>query len=236
VLTPGQMGRDHSAAVIRTVAAHEVVRTTYPRPVTERDQIGMAAGKAIDTAVAEMSHEYRARRRPTLAATERLARETFDEEIASAMLDLPPEARDVEIRQIGNALRAFRASPLLGLTRPKSRLIVIDERVGVYAQPDYWDGRDRFFEMKSYHADPIPPDVGLQLSLFQLAFPGFHAFLVEIDRHSEPVRAELRTIPPIEEAERLRVLRLARDMALAHGQERVLDYVDNPVVRYSIGP
>jgi hypothetical protein len=230
------MSREHSAAVIRTVAAHEVVRATYPRPVTERDQVGMAAGKAVDTAVTELSHEFRLHRHPTLAATERLARETFDEEIAASMLDLAPGDRDLQIRQIGNALRAFRASPLLGLRRPKSRLIVIDERVGVYAQPDYWDGRDRFFEMKSYHADPIPPDVGLQLTLFQIGFPGFHAFLAEIDRRADVVRAVLRPIPPVDPSERDRVLRIAREVALAHGQERVLEYVDSPVVRYSTGP
>jgi hypothetical protein len=219
---------------IRTVAAHEVVRSVYPREVTERDAIGMAAGKAIDVAVTELSHQFRQRRRPTLAATERLARETFDDEIAAAMIDLAPDVRALQIRQLGNALRAFRVSPLLGLTRPKSRLVVIDEQVGIYAQPDYWDGRDRVFEMKSYHADPIPPDVGLQLTIFQLAFPGFHAYLAEIDRRADTVRAELRAIPPVHDTERDRVLRVARDVALAQGQERVLEYVDSPVVRYSL--
>lgn len=221
---------------IRTVAAHDVVRSVYPREVTERDAIGMAAGKAIDTAVTELSHQYRSRRRPTIAATERLAQQTFDDAIAAAMLDLAPKVRELQIAQIGSALRAFRSTPLLGLARPKSRLIVIDEQVGVYAQPDYWDGRDRFYEMKSYHADPILPEVGLQLTIFQLAFPGFHAVLAEIDRHAAPARAEMRSIPPVEDAERDRVLRLARDVALNQGQERVLEYVDSPVVRYSVGP
>jgi hypothetical protein len=225
-----------TSTVIRAVAAHDVVRATYPRAVTESDQIGMAAGKAIDRAVTELSHQYRARRRPTMAATERLARETFEEEIASAMIDLAPGARDLQIRQIGSALRAFRSSPLLGLARPRSRLIVVDETAGIYAQPDYWDGRDRIYEMKSYHSDPIFPDVVLQLQLFQLAFAGFQATLVEIDRHAEPTRAELRAIPPVSEGDRDRVLRLARDVALAQGQERVLEYVDSPVVRYSVRP
>jgi hypothetical protein len=221
---------------IRTVATHDVVRSVYPREVTEHDAVGMAAGKAIDTAVTEMSHQFRQRRRPTITATERLAQETFDDEIAAAMVELSADDRAVQIRQIGNALRAFRSSPVLGLARPKSRLIVIDERVGIYAQPDYWDGRDRFYEMKSYHSDPIFPDVVLQLQLFQLAFAGFQATLVEIDRHSEPTRAELRAIPPVSEGDRDRVLRLARDVALTQGQERVLEYVDSPVVRYSVGP
>jgi hypothetical protein len=220
---------------IRTVAAHDVVRSVHPREVTERDLIGMAAGKAIDTAVTELSHLHRAGRHPTLAAVDRLARETFEEEIAASMLELTPELRELQIRQIGGAVRAFRASPLLGLTRPKSRLIVVDERAGIYAQPDYWDGRNRLFEMKSYHADIISPEVGLQLALFQLAFPRFQASLAEIDRHAEPVTVQFRPIPPVGDAERDRVLLLARDIALAQGQERVLEYVDSPVVRYSTG-
>jgi hypothetical protein len=228
--------RVRPSTLIRTVASHDVVRLTFPRPVTERDRIGMAAGKSIDTAVTELSHQYRQGRRPTLASADRLARETFDDEVAAAMLELTPEDRQLQIRQIGGAVRAFRASPLFGLSRPKSRLIVIDERVGIYAQPDYWDGRDRFYEMKSYHSDPVHPDVLLQLQLFQLAFPKFQAVLVEIDRHADPTRAELRPIPPVTDLERDRVLRLARDVALAEGEERVLEFVDNPVVRYAVAP
>jgi hypothetical protein len=222
--------------VIRAVAAHDVVRSVYPRPITERDRIGMAAGKAIDAAVTELGHQFRSGRRPTLTATERLAHATFDDEIAEAMVDLSSEARGLQFREIDNAIRAFRASPLVGLTRPKSRLIVIDGQAGVYAQPDYWDGLNRFYEMKSYHADPTPPDVQLQLTLFQLAFPGFHAVLAEIDRHVDPVRAILRPVPPVAVPERDRVLRIARGVALAAGQDRVLEYVDSPVIRYSVGP
>ncbi len=221
---------------VRTVAAHEVVRSAHPRPVTERDTIGMAAGKAIDVAVTEMSHQYRARRRPTVASIERLAEETFDDEIAAAAADLDALARARELREISGAVRAFRSSPLLGLARPKSRLILIDERVGIYAQPDYWDGSDRFYEMKSYHADPVPPEVVLQLTLFQLAFPGFRAFLAEIDRHAEPVRAVIRPVPPVNDSERDRVLRVSREVALVQGEERVLEYIDSPVVRYSLPP
>lgn len=221
-------------ATILTVATHEVVRSVYPRELASRDAIGIAAGKAIDTAVTELGHQYRARRRPTIAAADRLAQTAFDEELAAATVAVDSETRELQIRQIRNALRAFRSSPLLGLARPKSRLIVINQRVGIYAQPDYWDGVDRFYEMKTYHADPTPPDVTLQLRVFQLAFPGFHALLAEIDRHAEAVRAVIRPVPPLDDAEGERILRLAHDFALAHGQERVLEYIDSPVVRYSL--
>jgi hypothetical protein len=219
---------------VRTVAAHEVVRSAFPRPVTERDEIGMAAGKGIDSALTEFSHQFREGRRPTLSAVDRRAAEILDEELEAAMVQITPEDRAKQLAEISGVLRAFRTSELIGLPRPRSRLILIDEAFGIYAQPDYWNGRDRFYEMKSYHAEPVPPDVMLQLRLFQLAFPGFSSVLAEFDRHSAPVEVRLRTIPGIEVEESTRVLRIAREVARATGQEKTLEYVENPVVRYTL--
>jgi hypothetical protein len=219
---------------IRTVATHEVVRATFPRPVSERDQVGMAAGKAIDGALAQFSHLHRTRRRPTVASVDRMAEEMLDEELEAAMVQLSAEERGRQLTEIRAVLREFRGSELMDLERPRSRLILVNGQFGIYAQPDYWDGKERFFEMKTYHADPIPPDVMLQLRLFQLAFPRFRAFLSEFDRHSTPVSHQVREIPPPDEGEVSRVFRLAVGVALASGQSKVLEYVENPIVRYSL--
>jgi hypothetical protein len=122
----------------------------------------------------------------------------------------------------------------MGLPRPRSRLILINERVGVYAQPDYWNGRDRFYEMKSYLARPIPPDVGLQLRLFQCGFPKLRAFLACFDRHATPVSTMIEEIPPLEPEEADAVLRLAYRTGIEKGTEKVLEYIDNPIVRYAL--
>lgn len=124
----------------------------------------------------------------------------------------------------------------MGLARPRSRLILINERVGVYAQPDYWNGRDRFYEMKSYHALPMPPDVGLQMELFQLAFPGLRAFLACFDRHAVPVTTTIEEIPAPSPETADEVLKMAYQVGLEKGIDKVLEYVDNPVVRYAIPP
>ena len=121
---------------------------------------------------------------------------------------------------------------MFGLPRPKSRLIVIDGTAGIYAGPDYWNGRDRFFEMKSYHAVPPPPDVALQLQLFQLAFTGLAAYLFCIDRHAVPVTATVTAIAPPTPEETRATLELAYRVAIEKGQEKVLEYVDNPQVHY----
>jgi len=172
---------------VKTVATHEVVQAAYPRPVTEKDEIGMAAGKAIDDTLSHYSYEFAQSRHPTRTAMNRLAAETFDEELENADLRLTPEDREKQLAAISGVLQAFRRSEVMGLSRPRSRLILIEGRVGIYAQPDYWDGRERVYEMKSYHADPMPPDIRLQVQLFQCAFPNFRTFLAWFDRHANPV-------------------------------------------------
>jgi len=219
---------------VKTIATHEVVSTAYPRPVTERDEIGMAVGKAIDEALSHFSHEFGQSRRPTLTAMNRWAAEILDRELADADVQLTPEDRERELVGVAGVLRAFRQSEVMGMSRPKSRMILINGQVGVYAQPDYWDGRDRFFEMKSYLAFPMPPDVRLQLQLFQCAFPGFRAFLACFDRHATPVTSTIELIPPLEPATLEEILKLAYRTGLEKGTPKVLEYVDNPAVRYLV--
>jgi hypothetical protein len=223
-----------SMTSVKSVAAHEVVQATYPRPVTEKDEIGMAVGKAIDDTLSRYSYEFAQSRHPTRTAMNRLAGETLDEELANADVQLTPDDRERQLAAISAVLQAFRQSEVMGLARPRSRLILINGRVGIYAQPDYWDGRDRFYEMKSYLARPLPPDVRLQLQLFQLAFPKFRAFLACFDRHAAPVVTTIEEIPALEPTVAEEVLRLALRVALDKGTEKVLEYVDNPTVRYSV--
>lgn len=221
--------------VIRTLATYEVVQRTHPRPVTERDELGMAVGRAIDAALSRYSHEAGQHRRPTVTSMRRYAAELLDTELADAHVVLPPTDREKELGKVAGVLQAFRKSELFGLSRPRSRLILINETIGVYAQPDYWDGRTTFYEMKSYRAVPPPPDVAMQLRFFQLAFPGLRGVLACFDRHAMPVETTLLPIPPIAEAEARETLRAAYRAGLENGQEKVLEYVDNPIVRYPLG-
>jgi hypothetical protein len=217
-----------------TIAAHEVVRAAYPRPITERDEIGIAVGRAIDGTLSKCSHEFASGRRPTRTAMARLGEEILDEELKDADLQLTASERDRHLRSVSDVLQAFRRSEVMGLARPRSRLIVINGRVGVYAQPDFWDGRGRFYEMKSYHADPVPPDVRLQVQLFQCAFPGFRAFLAWFDRHATPVTTTIQEMPPLEATTVEEILGLAYRTGVEKGIEKVLEYIDNPSVPYSL--
>ncbi len=222
--------------LVKTLATHEIVQIAYPRPVTERDPLGMAAGKAIDAALSRYNHEFRQDRRPTASAMNKFATSILDEELKDADVALGPESREKILLQIAGVLQAFRRSEVFGLPRPRTRLILINGRVGVYAQPDYWDGRGRFYEMKSYRAVPLPPDVELQLKLFQLAFAGFHAFLACFNRHTLPVEVIVTEIPGLSDEQAREVLSVAYQTGLHDGKEKVLEYIDSPIVQYSLQP
>lgn len=220
---------------IRTIATHEVVQLAFPRPPTERQEFGMAVGKAIDATLSRYSHEFDRGLRPTVGAMTRLAQTTLDEELKDIDLPLGPSDRTQALEQITAVLQAFRKTEVFGLPRPRTRMILIDGRVGVYTQPDYWDRKHRFYEMKSYRAIPPPPDVALQLRLFQLGFAGLEAFLVCVNRHASPPDVTISAIPPLSSEGALATLRQALSAGLEKGQDKVLEYIDSPIVRYTVG-
>lgn len=219
---------------IRTVATHQVVASLFPRPVTERDERAMIAGRVIDGAVARCSHELRIGRRPTIGSLLERAGAEFDEAVADA--DLPEDAaeRGRMLREVAGVLQAFRKSALPGLARPRTHLILINEEVGVYAQPDFWDGSRRFYEMKSYRPVPVPPDVALQLRFFQLAFPGFEAVLIGFDRRADPVSTATLVVPAPTAAEGEAALVAALRIGRASGTPKVLEYIAEPVTAYRV--
>jgi hypothetical protein len=221
---------------ILTLAAHQVVQFTHPRPIREEDRLGIAVGRALDSTLSKFSHEAGQGRRATATAMRNWALERLKDEIEEADAELPDDARGRVEAGITGVLQAFRKSPLFGLPRPKSRIILIADAVGIYAQPDYWDGRSRFYEMKSYRAVPHPPDVELQLQLFRLAFPNFEGVLACFDRHADPVATILEPLPSLAPAEAAAVLRNAHALGLVHGVPKVLQYLDAPTVRYELPP
>jgi hypothetical protein len=195
----------------------------------------MAVGKAIDATLSRYSHEFDRGLRPTVGAMNRLAESTLDEELQDIDLPIDPAERKRALDQIAAVLQAFRKTEVFGLPRPRTRMLLIDEQVGVYTQPDYWDRKQRFYEMKSYRAIPPPPDVALQLRLFQLGFAGLDAYLVCVNRHASPPDVSITPIPPLTPEDSTATLRQALAVAREKGRDKVLEYIDSPVVRYSTG-
>jgi len=218
---------------LRTLAVHDIVQRAYPRPPPEeKDEVAMATGRAIDGVLTELAYELRQGRRPGGSAMVARAGTILDDALADAAVTIPPEERERILTQVRGTLKAYRDSEIFGLARPRTRVIVIGNRVGIYAQPDFWDGRRRFFELKSYRAIPMPTDVALQMRLFQLAYPGFESVLLCLNRHTTPVEVTSARIPPPTEAEGAAAIRLAYDLALEFGEEKVREYMVGPFLPY----
>jgi hypothetical protein len=218
---------------LRTIPAYRVVALTYPRPpATEDDDIAKSEGKAIDGMLSQLGYELRLGRRPTATAMVALGERLLEEALEENVVTMPAEERARFGERLRGTYRAYRGSPIAGLPRPKTRIVVIGDEVGVYAQPDYWDGRGRIFEMKSYRAIPPREEVLLQLRLFQLAFPGFETTLVCLDRRAEPVTLESAVIAPPTPAEAEATLARAYALGREHGEEKVREYLEGTFVAY----
>jgi hypothetical protein len=220
--------------LVKTLATHDIVQLVYPRPITESDKLGIAVGKAIDGALSRYGYESGQDRRPTVSRMNKMAVEMLDNELMEADIELPPEEWEKLQNQLSGVLQAYRHSDIFGLPRPKTRMILINKQVGIYAQPDYWDESAQIYEMKSYKAIPHPPDVDLQLKIFQLAYPGFQTFLLCINRHATPVDTFCEKIAPLTDEEVKTTLQMVYQKGLEHGKDKVLEYVDNPIVTYSV--
>lgn len=221
---------------VRVLAAHDLVEARFPREPTQRDPLALAVGAAIDSSLSQLSHESSLGRRPTTSAMQRYGAERLEELLDEVEEPPSPEVRARMLEEILGCLRAFRSSELMGLPRPRSRLVLVAERAGYFAQPDFWDRRTRFFEMKSYRAIPPPPEILLQLQLFQLAFPGATGTLVCFDRHATPVSTSSWEVPRLGDREASALLAFAHAKAIESGEEKVLEYVDHPIVRYALPP
>ncbi len=222
---------------ILTIPAHDVVARVHPRPPpTEADEVAMAVGRVIDEVLAEFGHRIRSGHRWSATAIRAAATDGLDRALEEASGEVPALDRQRQAERIVEVVQAYRTSPLFGLARPKTRMILIGDRVGVYAQPDFWDGRSRIFELKSYRAIPPPPDVALQLRLFQLAYPGFEAHLVCLDRHASPVAVSSAVVPPPTDEDARATLRTAYDLGRQFGVPKVYEYLDTPIVRVPLPP
>ncbi len=161
------------------------------------DPFALALGRAFDIASAEYSF--------FVAIGEgdpaEKALDVFESEFIRAY-GSRTEAK--KARELGaELLKAYRRAGLLKYMRPRTRTIVINDRVAVFAQPDLAGG-GYFIELKTFDIDPnnIPLYVKKQLEVFQLAFPGYRPVIHAFEWRSGTI-THRRIEPDIKPDERL---------------------------------
>jgi hypothetical protein len=125
------------------------------------------------------------------------------------------------LQQASMMLLAYKQTPIYkqSLLRPKTRVVVINNAIGVYMQPDFYDPcSDTFYEVKSY---PLRKDEYMfkrlcyQVKLYQLAYPKSKAVAVGFcngngsnngNDNGSNSGYELLELPSLTPKERLRLL------------------------------
>ena len=160
-----------------TVPAYRIVNYKYP--ITEDNPIGIAFGYAFDRALLECNYH-----KLSVASTLQYFKGEFIRMMNGHSSSITQEQLQQILQQASMMLLAYRNTPIYkqSLLRPKTKAVVINDTIGVYMQPDFYDPlNDVFYEIKSY---PLRKDEYMfkrlcyQIKLYQLAYPKSKAVAV----------------------------------------------------------
>jgi hypothetical protein len=194
-----------------TVPAYRIVNYKYP--ITEDNPIGIAFGYAFDRALLECNYYGL-----SVASTLQYFKDEFLRMLMnghSSSNNITQEQLQQILHQASMMLLAYKQTPIYrnSLLRPKTRVVVINDTIGVYMQPDFYDPcTNTFYEVKSY---PLRKDEFMfkrlcyQVKLYQLAYPKSKAVAVGFcngNGNGNGYGYELLELPSLTPKERLRLL------------------------------
>jgi hypothetical protein len=163
--------------LIKTVPSYSIVNHKYP--ITADNPIGIAYGYAFDRALLECNYHGW-----SVASTLQYFKDEFLRMMNGHSSSITQEQLQQILQQASLMLLAYKQTPIYkqSLLRPKTRVVVINDTIGVYMQPDFYDPcSDTFYEVKSY---PLRKDEYMfkrlcyQVKLYQLAYPKSKAVAV----------------------------------------------------------
>ncbi len=177
--------------------------------------IDVLFGSAFDKAMVKMNYYYRRGVDNYLEAAVNYMSLAMKEEAARMGIKLSSEDEGRMIERGGRMLEAFQRTPAFGLLRPKTGLVVIDESIGMYVQPDFYDG-DSIYEVKSFN--PAKTRYAYyQVRLFQLGYPDSEAVLVGFD--GEALDPIIIRINKMDEEDRNGIVRDVAEFGSSNGIE-----------------
>jgi hypothetical protein len=199
---------------MRTFPAWMLVKNMFEHELNGT-QLDILFGSVFDKAMVKMNYYYKRGVDDFLEAALKYMSLILDHEAAILGIKLMPDQRDNILSRGKAMLDAFKSTPAFGLLRPKTRLVVIDDLVGVYVQPDFYDG-ETIYEVKTF--DPRGVNyVKYQVKLFQLGYPGSKAILIGFDKATnKPI---ILTIDPINDVDKNELMKQALAFGLINGAE-----------------
>jgi hypothetical protein len=191
-----------------TVPAYRIVNHKYP--IQEDNPIGIAFGYAFDRSLLECNYHGL-----SVASTLQYFKDEFLRMMNGYSSSITQEQLQQILQQASMMLLAYKQTPIYrnSLLRPKTRVVVINDTIGVYMQPDFYDPcTNTFYEVKSY---PLRKDEFMfkrlcyQVKLYQLAYPKSKAVAVGFcngNGNGNGYGYELLELPSLTPKERLRLL------------------------------
>jgi len=194
---------------LKVFAAHELINEKFK---LGGDAVSLAFGLAFDRAIANLNYyEYRTGGLGRRLVWKALRHFTWE------FSRLAPEG--VEVRQYAakawRMICAFRKTPAYGVLRDKTRAVVVDGEVAMYAQPDFADDFENvIYEVKSYELDGVWLEASrYQVRLFQLAYPDHAACLIGFKCAPQGgVEPQILRLEPLSDLPREEVCRLLREV------------------------
>jgi hypothetical protein len=191
-----------------TVPAYRIVNHKYP--IQEDNPIGIAFGYAFDRSLLECNYHGL-----SVASTLQYFKDEFLRMMNGYSSSITQEQLQQILQQASLMLLAYKQTPIYkqSLLRPKTRIVVINDTIGVYMQPDFYDPcSDTFYEVKSY---PLRKDEYMfkrlcyQVKLYQLAYPKSKAVAVGFcngNGSNNGYDYELLELPSLTPREKLQLL------------------------------
>jgi hypothetical protein len=200
-----------------TVPAYRIVNHKYP--IQEDNPIGIAFGYAFDRSLLECNYHGL-----SVASTLQYFKDEFLRMMNGYSSSITQEQLQQILQQASLMLLAYKQTPIYkqSLLRPKTRIVVINDTIGVYMQPDFYDPcSDTFYEVKSY---PLRKDEYMfkrlcyQVKLYQLAYPKSKAVAVGFcngNGSNNGYDYELLELPSLTPREKLQLLQEIIEMVMS---------------------
>ncbi len=211
---------------MKVIATHKYVNNFVK---FKSDTINMILGKCLDETVTQMNYyNYRSefKRNISMNAMKGFAF-MLNSELTKNSIVLNNNDKKNYYAMGWRFINAFKKSELYenSLLRDRTRLIIINGEVGIYAQPDFVDYiHEIMYEMKSFSLKPVPEYVRVQVKIFQLAYPDFISKLIAFPRNEGYIKTQTVIVKKQAERTRKSLLKKLYKFTVENGMD--MDYND----------